>query len=263
MNFITVVLVVLLLSCQPLFAKQQNRQKGTTKTVPTITAKSWLVADSEGNILDSHNKFEVRSIASITKLMTAIVILRNNIPLDEQVGALYGRYVTREKLIDLAMVKSDNQAAKLLCETYPSGYDECIKEMNNTATELGMSNTVFTEPTGLFNSNVSTAIELLKLVQRAIIYPKLVEVSNTRFVELEPLHSKSKKTPKPLLLHNTNRIVHTGVEFLISKTGFIRASGGCIVMTMMTSRGWRTVILLGSTNTRSRITEAQYLAEKY
>lgn len=221
-----------------------------------------MVTDDSGQVLDSFNQFEQRSIASITKMMTSIVILKNNIALDEQVGALYGRYMTRGRLLDLAMVHSDNNAARLLCETYPDGYESCIREMNQTASELGMVNTVFTEPTGLLNSNVSTAVDLLKLVQHAATYTRLVELSNVRFVELEPLPSK-KKNPKPLVFPHTNRIVQSGIEFLANKTGYIRASGGCIVMTMMTERGWRTVILLGSKTTKSRITEAKYLANKY
>lgn len=258
-RLISLMLCVLL--CVTSFAQTKAQPKSKK---PILTAKAWLVADSDGNILGSHNQFEVRSIASITKLMTAIVVLNSAAPLTERVGALYGRYMTREQLIQLAVVHSDNRAAKLLCETYPDGYDECIRQMNNTASELGMHDTSFTEPTGLFNSNVSTAIDLLKLTMHAANYPKLVMSSNLRAVELEPVPSKKAKSqPQSTFLNNTNTIVQKGFEFLVSKTGYIRASGGCIVMTMLTAQGWRTVILLGSNNTKTRLVEAEYLATKY
>lgn len=258
-RLISIMLCVLL--CATTFAQTKAQTKSKTTT---LTAKSWLVADSEGNILESYNQFEVRSIASITKLMTAIVVLNSSASLTERVGALYGRYMTREQLIQLAVVHSDNRAARLLCETYPGGYDECIREMNSMASQLGMHDTSFTEPTGLFNSNVSTAIDLLKLTIHAANYPKLVTSSNLRAVELEPVSSKKTKAqPKPTLLNNTNTIVQKGFEFLVSKTGYIRASGGCIVMTILTTQGWRTVVLLGSTNTKTRLVEAEYLANKY
>ena len=106
----------------------------------TLTAQAWLVADHNGKILEGSNTTEIRSIASITKLMTSMVVLDAGQSLTEIIPKkLYNKQLTRETLIDLAIVKSDNNAAKLLCDYYPGGYDSCIIAMNNKAQSLQMN----------------------------------------------------------------------------------------------------------------------------
>lgn len=234
--------------------KSQSSPKQTT---PVITAKSWLVADADGKIIGGVNTDAIRSIASITKLMTVMTVLDSGASLSEVLPVkLHNRPVTRQQLIDHAMIRSDNTAAKALCDTYPEGYHRCIIEMNRKAQTLGMNNTLFTDPTGLLNSNVSTAHDLVKLVGAATAYPAIVSASNTPAIEV-PGPKKS------WLSSNTNHAVGRGLEFIVSKTGFIRDAGGCIVMMLHTSSGIRTVILLGSTHIGTRITEALTLANKY
>ena len=130
----------------------------TTKPL-SITAQSWLVADESGRIIQSENIEQQRAIASITKLMTAMVVLDANQNLNEQIG----KY-TRAETIQLALVHSDNKAADVLCQYYPNGRDSCIRAMNTKAKMLGMINTHYVEPTGLSIFNVSTANDLIKLV---------------------------------------------------------------------------------------------------
>ena len=101
-----------------------------------ITATSWLVADGDGKIIESVNSSQPRSIASITKLMTAMVVFDANQDLNEKLGNH-----TREELLQLMLVKSDNQAAEKLCENYPSGRSNCIQAMNTKAHELELLNT--------------------------------------------------------------------------------------------------------------------------
>lgn len=168
---------------------------------------------------------------------------------------LYNRNVTRQELIDMAIVKSDNTAAKMLCDTYPYGYLDCITAMNKKAETLGMYKTTFVDPTGLFNDNVSTAEDLIKLVRAASQYTAIVKASNTDKITW----NKSKK--QSIQFNNTNSLVGKGVDFIVSKTGWIRASGGCIVMMLDTIHGIRTVILLGSKNTKTRIPEAYMLSK--
>ena len=218
---------------------------------PTITAKSWLVTDGTGKILQEENKNEIRSIASISKLMTVMVVLDAKQDLDEVV-----KPYTRRELIKLAMVKSDNSAAQALCKAYPGGTFECVRAMNSKAYELGMFNTKFHEPTGLSVFNVSTAEELVKLVITAKDYPEIVEASKTSQVKI-------KIRKKWFVFNNTNPIIGKRHEFLVSKTGWITASGGCIVMMLNTEVGQRIVVLLGSKNTRTRIPEAEFIAEQY
>lgn len=224
----------------------------------TITAQAWLVADHNGKILEGSNVSEVRSIASITKLMTAMVVLDSGQSLTELIPKkLYNKQLTRETLIDLAIVKSDNNAAQMLCDYYIGGYKSCIDAMNNKATLLQMTNSVFTDPTGRMHTNVSTAHDLIKLVFAASKYPLIVEASNMDAVRW-PLSKK-----KIAEFRNTNSLVGNGYKFLVSKTGFINKAGGCIVMMIDTANGIRTIVLLGSKNTKTRIPEAKMLSMLY
>lgn len=223
-----------------------------------LTAQSWIVADYNGRIFEGSNMTEVRSIASITKLMTAMVILDSGQSLTEIIPKkLYNKQLTREILIDLAIVKSDNNAAKLLCDYYPGGYDNCINAMNNKAKTLGMYNSTFTDPTGLLHTNVSTAQDLIKLVFAASKYSLINTASNMNTIGW-PINNK-----KNIEFKNTNTLVGSNHSFLVSKTGWISKSGGCIVMMMDTTNGIRTVVLLGSKNTKTRIPEAEMLATLY
>ena len=223
-----------------------------------LTAQAWLVADSNGKILEGSNMSEVRSIASITKLMTAMVVLDSGQSLTEIIPKkLYNKQLTRETLIDLAIVKSDNNAAKLLCDYYPGGYNKCIDAMNYKAASLQMNNSMFTDPTGRLHTNVSTAHDLIKLVFAASTYPLIVTASNMDAVRWS---IGKKKTAE---FRNTNSLVGHGYKFLVSKTGFINKAGGCIVMMMDTANGIRTVVLLGSKNTITRIPEAKMLSMLY
>lgn len=229
---------------------------GRADPLPAITAQAWLIADENGKIIEGTHTTDVRSIASITKLMTAMVILDSGASLTEILPKkLYNRNVTRQELIDMAIVKSDNSAAKMLCDTYLYGYLDCITAMNKKAEILGMYKTTFVDPTGLFNDNVSTAEDLVKLVQAASQYPEIVKASNTDKI------TWSKNKRQITQFNNTNSLVGKGVDFIVSKTGWIRASGGCIVMMLKTMNGIRTVILLGSKNTKTRIPEAYMLSK--
>jgi len=225
---------------------------------PALTAQAWLVADSNGRIFEGSNITEVRSIASITKLMTAMVVLDSGQSLTEIIPKkLYNKQLTRETLIDLAIVKSDNNAAKMLCDYYPGGYKSCVEAMNVKALSLQMTNSTFTDPTGRMHTNVSTAQDLIKLVFAASQYPLIVHASNMDAVRW-PLSKK-----KNAEFRNTNTLVGNGYKFLVSKTGFINKAGGCIVMMVDTANGIRTVVLLGSKNTKTRIPEAKMLAMLY
>jgi D-alanyl-D-alanine endopeptidase (penicillin-binding protein 7) len=223
---------------------------------PTLTAQSWLVADDNGIILEGSHTTDVRSIASITKLMTSMVVLDSGQSLTETIPKkLYNRTFTRQELFNLAIVKSDNNAAKMLCEYYPGGILRCVEAMNTKANTLGMYRSNFTDPTGLLNTNVSTAEDLIKLVMAARNYPTIVNASNTSSIQWQ-INKK-----KFAIFHNTNTLVGKGVDFIVSKTGWIRDSGGCIVMMLNGDQGIRTVVLLGSKNTKTRIPEA-YMVSK-
>jgi D-alanyl-D-alanine carboxypeptidase len=216
-----------------------------------LTASSWLVADGNGKIIQGENTKDVRSIASISKLMTAMIVLDAKQDLDE-----YIKPYTRRELLQLSIVHSDNKATDVLCNNYPGGKTNCIRALNTKADSLGLINTRLTEPTGLSVFNVSTAEELIKMVLAASTYPEIVHASKTSQVKIQ-----IKK--KWLVFNNTNPIIGKRHEFIVSKTGYIRASGGCIVMMLDTDIGRRIVVVLGSKTIKTRIPDAEFLLEKY
>ncbi len=232
----------------------------------TITAGSYLVTDTHGQVVIEQNADQARPIASITKLMTVMVVIDSDLPLDQPVALnfkLAGRYhtklprrlktLTRSELIDLAMIKSDNFAAYHLCVSYPGGVDSCVQAMNTKARTLGMTSTVYTDPTGLDATNVSTARDLIKLMIMAKTYPEIVGTAKPK-VDVQV---------KKRWWHfwNTNPLIRNGEDVVLSKTGYISSSGGCLVMLMNTEFGQRIVALLGSRNTHTRFPEALELVK--
>jgi D-alanyl-D-alanine carboxypeptidase len=226
-----------------------NGQSNAADTKPVrITATSWLVADGSGKIIQGENTTEQRSIASITKLITAMVVLDANQDLNENL-----KPYTRREMIQLALVKSDNKASLDLCKHYPGGTAQCVRAMNDKVKSLGLTKTQFVESSGLSVMNVSTAEELIKIVIESAKYSEIVLSARTSEVKI-----KLKK--KWFIFHNTNPIIGKRHDFVVSKTGFINASGGCIVIMMDTDIGRKIVVVLGSKNTRTRIPEAEFIA---
>ena len=228
-----------------------NGQANATNAKPvSITAKSWLVADGTGKIIDGDRTSQQRSIASITKLITAMVVLDANQNLDE-----YLNPYTRREMLQLALVKSDNKSSLDLCRHYPGGSSFCVKAMNDKVKSLGLTKTQFVESSGLSIMNVSTAEELVKIVIEAAKYPEIIIAARTSEVKI-------KIRKKWFVFHNTNPIIGQRHDFVVSKTGFINASGGCIVLMIDTEVGRRIVVVLGSKNTHTRIPEAEFIATK-
>ena len=233
----------------------------------SITAKSFLVTDNKGTVILEKNADRTQPIASITKLMTAIIVLNANQDLTEELRLDFKKAnvyhtrlprtlktLSRGELLDLAIVKSDNFAAYTLCENYPGGVDRCIAEMNHEALEFGMYSTHFTDPTGLDEGNQSNARDLVKLVLVASRHPEITEASGKPLVSI-----KVKK--RWWDFWNTNSLVRRDSDrVIVSKTGYINASGGCVVMLLDTDLGQRVIVLLGSKNTRTRIPELEQIS---
>ena len=211
-----------------------------------ITAQSWLETDDQGNLIEGYNITEVRSIASITKLMTVMAVIDNNQNMLQKLG----KY-TREQHIQLALVKSDNNSAKVLCDNFPGGRFECIRYMNEKANYLGMLRTKFVEPTGLSPMNISTALDLLRLVFEASRYSEIVKASQTPVLNIQLGN-------KVLSFRNTNPVIGKRYNFIVSKTGSTNAAGSCIVVMVDTNIGRRIVILLGA-KADKRLPEVEYL----
>lgn len=238
--------------------------KPAKATVPL--AKSWMIWDiNQQRSISSENVEQVRSIASVTKLMTVMVTIDNSdltefVPITRYKG--YTTHIppttktmTRLELVNLAMITSDNLAAHLLATTYKDGFDAFVVLMNKKAQSLNMTDTKYVEATGLLAGNVSTVVDLNRQVQAAMKYPAIVDASKSSTSEV-----KAKK--KFVLFRNTNPLVGSPRKILVSKTGWITASGGCLVMAVETSHGLRTVIILGSKSTRTRIADALFIMDR-
>jgi D-alanyl-D-alanine endopeptidase (penicillin-binding protein 7) len=230
-----------------------------------ITARSWIVADSRGNTVSEKESLRVQPIASITKLMTVLIVLRAEQPKDEiikldwQQAKFYHtrlprsvKNLTRDQLIDLALVKSDNFAAEHLCLNYPGGKTNCVLQMNQEAERLGMIHTHFDDATGLDEDNVSNAYDLVKLVLEANKFSDIVDAGGNPVVRINVKKHWWE-------FRNTNPLVKENGAIRVSKTGYIHQSGGCIAMLVDTDVGPRVIVLLGSRNTHTRIPEAQEL----
>jgi len=235
-----------------------------------VTAKSWLVVDENGKIIKGENTTVVRPIASITKLVTAMIVLDAKQDLDEKIAYRTfkskrkhqgkketvdkSHMLTRRELLYMSIVHSDNHASGVLCSNYMGGSTDCISAMNFKVARLGMMHTSMFDPTGLDNRNTSTAEDLVKLVHAARAYPEIVHASKQTKVEV-------KLQKKWLVFNNTNPMIGKDHRIVVSKTGFTNPAGGCIVLGMDTELGQRTVIVLGSKNTRTRIPEAEFIAD--
>ena len=226
-----------------------------------------LVADQEtGEFLIQKKAAAVLPIASITKLMTAMVVLDANMDLEEPLTIEQGDMVglprriraqlpagteiTRRDALILALMASDNRCARALGRNFPGGRDACISAMNAKAQSLGLVETRFEDPTGLFSGNVSSARDLARLVDTAYQYSLIREFTTYKkaFVSLGQ---------RTLEFHNTNRLVQNpGWQIGLSKTGFIGASGRCLVMQAHVAQRSLIIVLLDSQGKLTRIGDA-------
>jgi D-alanyl-D-alanine endopeptidase (penicillin-binding protein 7) len=223
----------------------------------TIDAKAWVIADENGSVIEQQNLNTVQPIASITKLMTVMVVLDSNESLKQpsKLRKFRGLALTRQQLIDLAIIRSDNDAADMLCKMYHRGYTSCIADMNHKARVLGMDNTQFHDSTGLDNRNVSNAADLLKLLMAAEKYPEIVHASNQSVGELL---KPAKKRILKWKYTNTNPLV-SKYSVIVSKTGYVRLSGGCLVMSVHVKGQKKLFVVLNSKTTRTRIRDMEQL----
>jgi len=265
-NAINALLIVVVLSTSA-FAKQNK--KLAVQPQNGILATNYIVKDLDtGEVFKEKNSQEIRSIASITKLMTAVVVLNAHQQLDEVLTVNKtagirsrlpnGTKFTRSNLLLLSLMSSDNVAAKMLAQHYPGGEESAIAAMNATAISLGMNNTRFADPTGLLSENVSTAFDLSKLIDYAYGFNLIREFSTKTSERIQIL---SKKKPYFVDFHTTNSLVVKDTSIGLSKTGWIQKSGGCLVMIIKDQGHRLAVILLNSKNTHTRIRDGVLLTE--
>jgi D-alanyl-D-alanine endopeptidase (penicillin-binding protein 7) len=208
----------------------------------------------------------VMPIASITKLMTAMVVLDANLPMDVEISVAeddlnsikrarsrlrVGMTLTRREMLRLALMASENRAALALARSFPGGPDALVEAMNAKARSLGMDNTRFFDPTGLDSDNVSTAQDLVKMVSAARDYPLISQYTTTATHTVDSLNGRE------MHFSNTNPLVRNATWNIgLSKTGFINEAGQCLVMQATINRRPVIIVLLDSWGRRTRVGDA-------
>lgn len=223
---------------------------------PQIASGSALIVDlTNGKVLFSSHPDRMRPIASITKLMMAMVVLDAHQPMNEMVKVdisqtpemrgVFSRVklnseISRRSMLMLALMSSENRAAASLAHAYPGGYDAFIRAMNAKARALGMMHTHYVEPTGLSIKNVSSVQDLVKLLKATREYPLLGELSTTKEETAVFAHPSY-----ALPFRNTNHLVYkNGWHIQLTKTGYTDQAGHCLVMrTMIKNRPVALVVL--------------------
>ncbi|OEY67909.1 D-alanyl-D-alanine endopeptidase [Marinobacter sp. X15-166B] len=206
-------------------------------------------------------------VASITKLMTALVVMNSGAPLSERLE-FYPRHkeaaanaytrirvgstLSRADILRIALMSSENFAAYTLARHHPGGYDAFVTAMNDQARALGMTQTRFVDPTGLSAHNRSTAADLVRLVEAALAYPAIMEYSTTGYFT-----ARFRQPRYDLAFGNTNVLVHRGNwDVRLSKTGYLKAAGRCLVMVADMNGKPVITVLLDSLGTRSPLGDA-------
>jgi len=226
-----------------------------------------LVLDTtHSSVLYSHNAGIAMPIASITKLMTALVIMDAGQPLDEplEVSAedrssgrgsrsrlAPGTRLTRGDLMHLALMASENRAAHALGRSYPGGLDACVNAMNAKARELGMTTAHFVEPTGLSDENVASPEDLSKLVMAAAKVPAIREYSTDRGYVV--------RVGRRMVRFGTtdSLVTRPDWEIQVQKTGYISEAGRCLVMQTVIENRTVVIVLLNSYGKRTRVADAR------
>lgn len=216
-----------------------------------------LVLDQQGEDVYAKQVSEAHPIASITKLMTAMVILDSGLDLQEKITITkedrdliqltgsrlqYGATLTRGQMLQLALMSSENRAAAALARTWPQGKEAFVAAMNTKAVSLGMHSSHFYDPAGLDARNVASARDLGKMVHAAMSYPQIRKATTTRSASVYPYKGRGE-----LRFNNTNRLLkNADWDIQLSKTGYLNEAGRCLVMHTEIAEQPLTIVLLNS-----------------
>jgi D-alanyl-D-alanine endopeptidase (penicillin-binding protein 7) len=242
-----------------------SEQWQETRQLAVQSGSALVIEQGGGDPLYQKNANVVVPIASITKVMTAMVVLDGapnlQAPItitDEDVDYLrgsrsrlqVGSVITRETALLLALMSSENRAANALARHYPGGMPAFLAAMNRKAQSLGMQNSRFEDPTGLTSNNVSTAYDLAKMVGAAHRYPLIREFSTTSEARVEI-------SGRELDYRNTNQLVKSSTwDIGLSKTGYIHEAGKCLVMQARVADKPVVIVLLDSAGKMTRVGDA-------
>ncbi|MEV3845095.1 D-alanyl-D-alanine endopeptidase [Aeromonas veronii] len=237
------------------------------RDVPNLSSAAFVVANHRtGEVISERNGNRVMPIASLTKLMTALVVLDANLRLNEMLTVTnadidrikgtgsrlaIGSRLSRAEMLHIALMSSENRAASALARHYPGGQRAFVEAMNAKARMLGMWSTRYADSTGLNPRNVSTAQDLAKLAAAAASYPLIRQYSTDE-------QSYVRTNKRQLHYLNSNRLIREGQwEFTLSKTGYIREAGRCLVLGTKVNREPVIMVLLNAETTNDRVADAK------
>jgi D-alanyl-D-alanine endopeptidase (penicillin-binding protein 7) len=237
--------------------------------VPDIRAEAAIIYNPEtGQVLWEEKAFDQRSIASITKVMTAICTLEDDPDLSEEymvdradtrgASVTYLRAYERvslNNLLHLTLIASDNAAARMLARVSPRGSAGFVARMNEKAAELGLKDTHYVDPSGLLAANVSSAYDMARLISYAADDPVISGVMRTE-------HYSFRTSRRPVTIHSTNQLLRTAnVEVRGGKTGFISRSGYCLASLLRLPELNQSVavVVLGARSNAGRFWETRHL----
>lgn len=237
------------------------------RDVPNLSSAAFVVANHRtGEVISERNGNRVMPIASLTKLMTALVVLDANLRLNEMLTVTnadidrikgtgsrlaIGSKLSRAEMLHIALMSSENRAASALARHYPGGQRAFVEAMNAKARMLGMWNTRYADSTGLNPRNVSTAQDLAKLAAAAASYPLIRQYSTDQ-------QSYVRTNKRQLHYLNSNRLIREGQwEFTLSKTGYIREAGRCLVLGTKVNHEPVIMVLLNAETTNDRVADAK------
>lgn len=230
--------------------------------LPSISFSASVLVTKDNEIIYSQNTNKVIPIASITKLMSAIVILESGLDLnksykitEDDVDKIkhshsrlpVGAIINGRDLLLVGLMSSDNRAISALMRNHPKGLIWAVAEMNMKAHDIGMNNTYFAEPTGLNPMNESTPEDLIKLVNHASKYPLISEFTTTK-------HKTIVVGKRRLSYLNSNRLVRRGDwnSTIVSKTGYINEAGMCVVMQTKTASDTYNIVVMDAGSNAGR-----------
>src|SRR5690606_31305656 len=254
------------------FVAPVQAQTGSATLDAALRAEVALVYDLEtGARLFEKNSDELRPIASITKLMTALVVVESGLPMDEVLTIssddidrmrhsrsrlAVGTRPTRGQMLHLALMSSENRAANALGRHYPGGLPAFVRAMNDKARALGMRHSRFVEPTGLSSDNVATSHDLVKLLRATDKHPSI------RAYATDDTEVFSIGRGRQLTYNTTNRLVRrSDWDIRVSKTGFINEAGQCLVMLTRIDERDLAIVLLNADGRAARLGDANRLRQ--
>ena len=256
------MLVLVVLLCLLVVQTAEAKPRKHKRIIPTNTMSIVHVDLEHGQIIKGQNIDQVRGLASITKLMTAIVALDHSTDMDKMLtlsklthSKLPRREYTRGELFHAMLIRSDNGAAETIAADYPGGRDRFISAMNERAMLMGLKNTHFNDPTGLNSGNVSTADDVAHLVVGAAFYPQIRRISTK---EESTILIQVKHKDRPVVLSNTNKVLlHEFDSILLSKTGFTNPAGFCVAILIeqqvKNEIRHQVIVVMGAKNTAQRV----------